>query len=231
MSSMVTSNNIKTATIEMYRSLGVNIQFISKENNIKTIVVTSVGPKEGKSTVITNLGVILAEFGNKVLVMDANLRNPTIHNKFRITYDKGLSNILTGGASYNDTLYATNIKNLEVLLCGPIPCNPVALLNCKIMKDLLEKLKVEYDYILIDSPAISVAADASLLSHMCDGTLFVIASDEATIEDTILAKELLISAGANILGAIHNKIEVNKKNRSNKFYKFYEFYSKLRFRK
>ena len=210
----------KSSAAEVYKTLRTNIRFTSFQKDIKTIVFTSTAPNEGKSTVVANLGITMAQAGCKVLIIDGDLRNPSVHKNFLLQNSFGLTNILMENDPYKSYIQTTEVKNLDVILCGPKPPNPSELLGSSEMKDLLLKLKEDYDYILIDTPPATFVTDAALLASISDGTILVIASGETVIQGAIRAKELLQNVGANILGVVHNKV---KDHKSTRYYNYYNY--------
>lgn len=218
---MITLKDPKSRISEIYRTLRTSIKFASFSREIKTIAITSAGPDEGKSTVTCNLGITMAQAGNKVLIFEGDLRNPTIHKEFGLQNDSGITNILVDNVSYKSHTVSTEISGLDVITCGPKPPNPAELLGSERMKNLMQELKNDYDYILVDTPPVVVVTDAALLASICDGTILVIGSGQAVIDGEVKAKELLQSAKANIIGVVLNKV---RKERTEGYYKYYHYY-------
>lgn len=211
----------KSPISEIYRTLRTNIKFASFEKNIKTIVFTSAGPDEGKSTVVANLAVTLSRSGSKVIVVEGDLRNPTVHRKFGLHNAYGVTNILVNKDDYKEFLQKSAIDGLDILTCGPKPPNPAEILGSERMRNFLNNLKNDYDYVLVDAPPVVVVTDAALLASMCDGTILVIGSGEAIIEGAVKAAELLKNAKANIIGTVLNKCKNTKIG--NYYYKSYYY--------
>lgn len=204
-------NQSKSPVAEAYRTLRTNIKFVSFEKHIKAIAVTSAWINEGKSTVTVNLGITMARAGSRVLVIDGDLRNPTIHRDLSLINNMGITNILAEDSFYKDIIINhPEIDNFHILLCGPKPPNPSELLGSTKMKNFLEELKLEYDYILIDTPPAAVVTDAAVIASACDGVLLVVSSGETVINNALKAKELLQNVNANILGAVLNKVKLDK---------------------
>lgn len=224
---LITYMNPKSPASEAYRILRTNIQFASPDKEIKTILITSSTPDEGKSTTIVNLGIILAQAGKKVLIIDCDLRKPVIHKSFRLANDSGLTNILVSNIESSNVINKTYIENLEILTSGPIPPNPAELLGSKKMKNLLDELTKIYDYILLDTPPIGLVTDSALLAALADGTIFVISSGKVVVEMAKRSKDSLLKVGANILGVVLNRIPKNEKGYYNSYYyKYYDNDSK-----
>lgn len=189
----------KSPTAEQYRTLRSNIQFSNVDKDIKSIVMTSSGPGEGKSTTAANLAIVYAQQGSKVLLVDADLRKPTAHYSFKLENFIGFTSILTKNTLLKESVQSTEIPNLSVLTSGPIPPNPSELLASIQMKKLLQEMKEEFDFIILDTPPTLAVTDAQILANQADGTILVVSSGKAEKSSAIRAKELLINANANIL--------------------------------
>ncbi len=217
---LITKRNPKSPISEAYRSIRTNIEFSNIDKEIKTILVTSSQQNEGKSTVIANLAVSFAGMENKkILILEGDLRNPTVHRMFNISNTHGITDILTGQKSFDECVHKTEIEGLEVLTCGKMPPNPAEMLASNKMKALIESLKDYYDYIFIDSPPIGIITDAGIISTYADGTILVVASKEVDIEMAQISKDRLEKVNANILGVILNKFE-----EANGAYGYYNYY-------
>lgn len=216
---LIVQDNPKSPISEAYRTLRTNIQFSNFDNKLSTILITSSGPSEGKSTTASNLALTLAETGSKVLLIDCDLRKPSLHKKFNISNHKGLSNLLIGQYKFADVAQKYT-DNLCILTSGTIPPNPSEMLSSKKMKQFLEEAKVNFNYVILDTPPVIAVTDAQILSTMADGVLLVIATGQAEISATQKSKELLDHVKANILGVVLNKAEVKK----NKNYGYYHYY-------
>jgi capsular exopolysaccharide synthesis family protein len=199
---------------EQFRTIRTNIEFSAVDREIKTIVVTSAGPGEGKSTTAANLAVVMAQNGRSTLLIDADMRKPTAHYTFGVPNLTGLTNVLTKQSDVELTVKATKIENLSLLPCGPIPPNPAELLNSRMMSLLLERAQELFDTIIIDTPPVMAVTDAQILASKCDGTVLVLSSGKTDREEVKKAKELLTKANAKLLGAILN----NKKMESTQYY-------------
>lgn len=217
---LITRQDPKSPISEAYRTIRTNIEFSNLDEEIKTIVVTSSQQNEGKSTVIANLAVSFAGMEDKkVLVVEGDLRNPTVHRMFNVSNTDGITDILTGHKSFEDCVQATEIKGLHVLSCGKIPPNPSEMLASKKMKFFIESLKNHYDYIFIDAPPIGIITDAGIVSTYTDGTILVVASKQVDVEMVKIAKERLEKVNANILGVVLNKFEDSSGS-----YGYYNYY-------
>jgi len=210
---LITFKEPNSPTSEAYRTLRTNIEFSSIDKKIKTILVTSSGPGEGKTTTSSNLAMVMAQGGNKTLLIDCDQRKPQVHKVFRFSNEKGLSNILVSEneIDINSGIHETDQPNLYVLSSGTRPPNPVELLGSTKMKNLIEEFKKTYDFIVLDTPPIIMVTDAQILAQYTDGCLLVISSGEADRELVIKAKSLLEKVNAKILGTVLNKVDAKRK--------------------
>ena len=165
----------KSPVAEAYRTIRTNLQFSGVDKEIKVVEVTSAVPNEGKSTVIGSLGVVLAQARKKVLLLDCDFRNPTQHKLFGL-HNKGLTNFMANGDDYSPFIQHVEQENLDILLSGPVAPNPSEMLMSNKIQDMLDKVRTEYDYILIDTPPIMPVTDAAVLGAKVDGVMIVIAS-------------------------------------------------------
>lgn len=204
--SLVVSLNPNSPRTETYRLLRTRIQFSSKDHELNTLMVTSSQAGEGKTTTISNLAVIYAQEGKKVLLIDANMRKPSLHRIFSQLNHQGLSTLLTKQTSNEDAIQETSISHLHLLPSGPVPSNPSELIDSKAMWELLETLEKQYDVILIDTPSILDVSDSVILSAMCDGVIMVAAAGKAKKDHLRKAKEQLIHVNARILGVVLNQV-------------------------
>lgn len=203
-SSPLLTDSAPFAYAEAYKTLRTNLSFASISKQYKSIIVTSAIPHEGKSTVAVNLATTLAESGAKVLLMDCDLRNPTLRRllKVRHDYKEGMTSLLTGRASLSDCIFKHAKIQCDILLAGAIPPNPAELLSSPQMKKLLEQLSGHYDYIICDTPPVSVVTDAAALSRFCDGVILVVRQKKSTRDQVWAAKRNLEAVQANIMGTV-----------------------------
>jgi capsular exopolysaccharide synthesis family protein len=216
---LITHANPKSPISESYRALRTNIQFSAIDEELKVLLVTSAGPGEGKSTTISNLAVAYAQSDKKVLLMDADLRKPTMHQTFRVTNRLGLTNLLTNQAELEEVIRNSSIPNLDILTSGPIPPNPSEILSSKRMITLLDELKKMYDIILIDAPPAIAVTDAQILGTRSDGVILVIDSGKVKREIAMKAKANLDHVQARILGVVLNNVD--RKNKDSYYYYYY----------
>ena len=209
MSRIISIKNPKSPIAEAYRGIRTSIEFSNLDKNLQVINVTSSMQNEGKSTVLANLAVSFANLDKKVLIMEGDLRNPSVHRMFNISNIKGLTDILLQNKVFADCVHCTDVKNLHVLTCGAIPPNPSEMLSSKKIRDFIESLREYYDYIFIDAPPIGIVTDAGIISTFTDGCIFVVGAGDADIEMAKVSKERLEKVGANILGVVLNKFEAS----------------------
>lgn len=214
---LIAKESPKSPITEQFRTIRTNIQFSSVDTPIRSILVTSTGPSEGKSTTISNLAVVFAQQGKKVLLIDADLRRPTVHYTFSVTNTIGLTNVLTKQIRLNDTIRTTDVENLYAMTSGPIPPNPAELLGSTAMSQLLEEVTDLFDLVLVDVPPILALADTKLMANQVDASILVVSSGTTDREMAIKAKEQLASAKAKLLGVVLN----NKEEDSSTHYYYY----------
>lgn len=202
--SLVTYNAPNSKISEQYRVIRTNLQFASANRKERTIVITSPNFGEGKSTTTTNLAISIAQQGEKVLIIDADLRNPTIHTIFELENTIGLTSILIGQATLDGAVNQTEIGRVDVLTSGPVPFNPAELLGSAAMETLIRKAMERYDVILFDSSPLLELTDTSILANQCDGVILVLSYNRTKNEDTLEAKRILGFTRAKLIGAILN---------------------------
>jgi len=223
-SRMVTHFEPKSPVSEAYRTFRTNIQFARFDKPPRTLLVTSAGPGEGKSTSVANLAITMAQMGTRTLLVDADLRRPVLHSIFEQKKDIGLTNVLLGNVSLEEAIHDLGVPNLSLLCCGTLPPNPSELLGSESMRKLIERLKEHYDVILFDSPPVVAVTDAAVLSTQIDGTILIISSGETTRNAVNRAKSLLNNVQALILGAVLNNVKVEGRYGSYYYYYYYHYY-------
>ena len=216
---IISIRNPKSPISECYRGIRTSIEFSNLDKEMKVITVTSSMQNEGKTTVIANLAVSFANLDKKVLLLEGDLRNPSVHRMFNISNTKGLTDILLNNKVFADCVHCTEVKNLHVLTCGSMPPNPSEILSSKRMKEFITSLKEYYDYIFIDAPPIGIVTDAGIISTYSDGCIFVVGSKQCDIEMAKIAKKRLEDVNANIIGAVLNKFEAEGSS-----YNYYNYY-------
>ncbi|MED3968888.1 CpsD/CapB family tyrosine-protein kinase [Priestia megaterium] len=209
---LLAHNSPKDPVAEQYRTIRTNIQFSNVDQDIKTIVLTSSGAEEGKSTTSANLATVYAQQGLKVLLIDADLRKPTGHYTFRLENHIGLTNVLTRQSTLAQAVQESEIPHLSVLTSGPIPPNPSELLASAQMAELLKEMKEQFDMIIFDTPPILAVADAQILANQVDGTILVVSSGKTEKDAALKSKELLSNAQGKLLGVVLNNRKVEEGN-------------------
>ncbi|MDJ0795359.1 MAG: polysaccharide biosynthesis tyrosine autokinase [Calothrix sp. MO_167.B12] len=200
---------------EIYRMIQANIKFLSSDKELRVIVVTSSVPKEGKSTVAANLAAVIAQLGRRVLLIDADLRQPVQHHIWELNNNQGLSNLLVGQTEFSPAV-CQDIEHLEILTSGVKPPNSLALLDSQRMSSFIQSTTDKYDFVIIDSPPLLLTADALTLGRMSDGILLVNRPEILDRKSATLAKEMLERSEQNVLGLVVNGI--NKKEFNTYFY-------------
>lgn len=215
---IITHSDPKSPVSEAYRVLRTNIQYSSIDKPLKTFVVTSAGPMEGKTTTIVNLAASFAQMGSKVLLIDSDLRRPRIHDIFWASNEMGLTNLLAAHGESVKYIRQSAISGLDILTSGTIPPNPSELLNSNSMKQFIKNVREEYDIILLDAPPVGNVTDAAIISTFVDGTIIVVNSGKVEIDALKRAKELLNKVNANIIGAVLNNMD--KKANGSYYYQY-----------
>lgn len=214
---LVTFLDPKSPVSESYRTIRTNIEFSSVDEDIQAIMVTSAGPSEGKSTTAANLAVVFAQQEKHVLLVDADLRKPTVHYTFNLTNTFGLTSVLSKQMQLVEAVDESGIDNLGILTSGPIPPNPAELLGSKAMNHFLSEARHNFDVIVFDTPPMLAVTDAQVLASKCDGSILVVYSGKTEMEEAAKAKELLALAKSKLLGAVLN----HKKLQSSDYYYYY----------
>ncbi|QAA34742.1 tyrosine-protein kinase family protein [Clostridium manihotivorum] len=204
---------------EAFSALRANIQYSYLNNSIKSIVVTSSNSGEGKSTVACNLATSFSQSNKKVLLLDCDFRNPSIHKHFNLTNTIGLSDILLGKYKLQDCVQECEPRHLYVLTSGNTPNNPSQLLSSNIMLDLISELKENFDLIILDTPPILRFADSQILSAINDGTIIVSKYGKTNKQSIIKCKEIVDKVNGRIIGSIINDVP---KKVSSTYYKNYD---------
>ncbi|MCR4438391.1 MAG: polysaccharide biosynthesis tyrosine autokinase [candidate division KSB1 bacterium] len=221
---LVTHLRPKSPVAESYRSLRTSIQFARSDTPVRTILVTSAGPKEGKSTTVANLAITMAQLNTRTVLVDADLRRPVLHKLFGLRRDMGLTNLLVGKATLDEVLQSTAVDNLSVVPAGVLPPNPSELLGSQQMQACMEQFRQRFDVVLFDSPPVIAVTDASLLGRLVDGVLLVVNSGSTNREALLRAKEVLDQVHAPVLGVLLNKITATNMYGSYYYYYYYRYY-------
>lgn len=211
----------KSPMAEAIRTLRTNLQYVALDRPLRTLMVTSAGPGEGKTTVSSNLAYSLAESGKRTILVGADLRKPTAHKVFGVSNAVGLTHVLLGHASLDEALVPIEGGGLQLLPSGPVPPNPAELIGSKAMRSLVEELKDRADIIIFDATPVVAVTDASLLAPMVDGTLVVVSVGHVPRETVRDAVAQLRKVNANILGVVANRV-VCKQTESYYYYYYGE---------
>jgi polysaccharide biosynthesis transport protein len=197
----------KSVAAECCRSIRTNILFMSPDRPLKTMVVTSPSPQEGKTTTAINLGVTMAEAGGRVLIIDTDMRRPRLHRSFGVPNQTGISTVIVGKATLEEAIKRTDVPNLDVLTCGPVPPNPSELLHTSRFAVVLADCAKLYDRIILDSPPTSAVTDPAVLGNLADGVVLVVKAGETTREAAMHARRQLATAKARLFGVVVNAID------------------------
>ena len=211
---------------EAYKSLRTNLEFLAATSDCKTILITSSVPGEGKSNVAVNLAITLADSGKRVVLVDCDMRKSTISRYLHIPRDHiGITNTITGKDRTQLANALVNFKDLGIVVLpvGTIPPNPSELLATKAMENTFEALKQVYDYIIVDTPPVSVVTDAAVLCKYVDGALLVVRPGVTTIEGAQLSKKNLEAVNARVLGVVMNGYDVKKAGKKDGYYYSYSY--------
>lgn len=219
---LITNKLPNSLSAESYKSLRNNIEKIAERDNIKTLLITSSVLGEGKSTISGNLAVSLSENNNKVFVIDCELRRPSLHNKFDIENEYGVGEVLLGDCKLKSAIKKIN-SNLFILTAGKVSNNTSELLATNNMKELLDEVRINYDYIIINSASIIPVSDTRVLANNVDAAILVVRSNKSTNKNVIDGYNKLKDTGINILGIILN--DINSKSLK-KLYKEYSINNK-----
>ncbi|WP_332275168.1 CpsD/CapB family tyrosine-protein kinase [Bacillus velezensis] len=215
--SVIAMSEPKSINSEQYRTIRTNIEFSSVDTEVKSLLITSAGPEEGKSTTAANLAVVFAQQGKKVLLIDADLRKPTVHFTFKLDNGTGLTSLLLKQMPFQKAILPADEANLDILTSGPIPPNPAELLSTGAMKDLLSEAAAVYDKVILDTPPVLAVADTKILGSYTDGAIMVISSGKTDKEQAAKAKEALDYCPCKLLGAVMN----GKKQTKHSDYAYY----------
>lgn len=228
MSQFVTLNRIMKDDYhynEAIKTLRTNIQFCG--NGIKTIMLTSSLPDEGKSDITFAMASSLAQIGKKVVLVDADIRKSVLVSRYHLEREvSGLSQYLSGQRSLENVLYDTNIENLSIIFAGPYSPNPADLLEESLFGDMISKLKEKYDYIIVDTPPMGNLIDGAIVARQCDGAVMVIESGSISYRLEQRVKGQLEKSGCRILGVVLNKVNMERNGYYSKYYGKYGKYSK-----
>lgn len=213
----VTKKMPKSLSAEAYRNLRTSIKFAEVDKDIKTIVVTSSIPGEGKSTVAGNLAITLSYSGAKVLLVDCDLRSPTLHTKYEVSNEIGLTNMLVDKREFKETVNEV-VDNLFLLTAGTIPPNPSEIIGSQSMDKLAKEFYKNFDYVIFDTPPVMAVTDALLLAAKADATIMVVRARKTKEKFIKAAYEELTKVKANVIGSILNDSDTRTSDRYGEYY-------------
>jgi len=207
---LVTLVNPRSVVAEAYRSLRTNLEFSSLDHPLRTMILTSAAPEEGKSVTLANLAVTMAQAGKRVIIADCDLRRPSQHRLFELRQNPGLTTmILEGNALTRLPLQSTSVPNLQVLASGPLPPNPAELLSSQHMINVIKVLADQADVVLFDAPPVIAVTDAVVLAAKVDGVLLVVQAGRTRREHVEKAKALLDKVNARVVGCILTNVRAD----------------------
>ncbi|MGL4990800.1 MAG: CpsD/CapB family tyrosine-protein kinase [Sarcina sp.] len=195
---------------EAYRTIRTNIKYSSYDKKLQVIVVTSGESKDGKTTVAGNLAISFSQDNKKAILIDCNLRHPSVRQRLELTSGVGLTEVIIGEENLKNVVQKYN-NEIDVLVSGKVPPNPSELLGSDSMKHLIDKAKEEYDYVILDTPAVLSYSDAQILSTMADGVILVVKANSSKIDSAMKAKLQLDRVNAHIIGSILCDEEIKDK--------------------
>lgn len=206
---LVSVINPKSIVAEQFRVVRTNLEFAIVDKDLKSLLVTSLVPDSGKSTISSNLAATFAAQKKKVLLVDTDMRKPTIHKIFRLRNNEGLSTLITSKeAKVSEYVEKTEFENVFVLTSGATPPNPAELISSQRMEQLIEEMEQMFDLVVFDTPPVLAVADSQIMAGKVDGTLFVMRKGVDKKEQVQIAVERMNSVNANVLGVIYNRVEV-----------------------
>ncbi len=212
----------KSAVAECLRTVRTNLLFMSPEKPLRTILVTSSGPAEGKTTAATSMALTMTASGNRVLLVDADMRRPRLHRVFELENQTGLSSLILGDSEADAVIRSTSVDNLFVLPCGPVPPNPAELLHTANFQKLLAQFTAKFDLVILDSPPVGVVSDAVVISTQVDGCLLVIKAGKTSRDAARRAVKQLRDVNAPLFGAVLNDLDLGAQRYGQ--YSYYQQY-------
>jgi len=211
-----------SALAEAFRSLRTSVLLSTADRPPRTLLISSSQPSEGKTTISINLAISLSQLGRRVLLIDADMRRPSIRKVFEMPDTLGLVSYLTGQQEWRAAVCTTGLANLEALVCGPVPPNPAELLSSERMRMLLTEAKQEYDFVVLDSPPLLNVADSRILATLAEGVVLVVKGGATPRELAQRAQSYARNVGANVIGAVLNNLDV--RTGENYYYYHYDYY-------
>lgn len=217
-SALISLYSRRSPEAEAFKVLRSNLHFLTIDREVKSLLITSTAPDEGKSTIAANLALTLGQTGKKVLLLDCDLRMPMLHKIFKVPNFRGLTNVLTDMTTLEGAVQEMEGTGVFFISAGPIPPNPAELLASEKMSDLIRTLRAGYDYVLVDAPPVLAVTDAVLISQKVDGVILVSAVNKTRVDRAKEARDQLLRANARILGVVLNGVE---RTRDDQYYYYY----------
>jgi protein-tyrosine kinase len=224
-SHLITHTDVESSGAEAFRMLRTGLAFANAERPLRAIAVTSPGPSEGKSTVAINLASVLAQAGSRVLLVDADLRHPVLHTVFKHAKKPGFSDLAIMSGDPSQAIFPTGLDGLYCLPCGTIPPSPADLLTLNATRALLERLESEYDYVVIDTPPVLIAADTPIIGALADTSIIVVRAGRTAFDALEDARAAMVNGGAHLSGLVVNEVK-----RSGRYGRYYYYYYKYHYR-
>jgi capsular exopolysaccharide synthesis family protein len=214
--------NPNSTVAECVRTVRTNLLFMAPERELRSMLVTSAGPREGKTSTVVNIGATMAYAGSKVLLVDSDLRRPRLHKVFDMTNDRGLTNmILDSNVQIADMIQESGVDGMDIMCSGPLPPNPAELLQTKGFRRTLTRLLETYDQVIFDSPPVVAVTDAQVLGMQLDGAVLVVRAEQTTRDMLGKAKRLLSDVNVQVLGAVLNNLDVTRRGYGQYYYRYY----------
>lgn len=218
---LITKLGSKSPITEAYRVLRTNLEFMSPDNPIRSLLFTSSGPGEGKSTTVANISISMASKGKKVLLIDCDLRKPVQHKIFGVSNMVGITTLLVEHSqTLEEIIQKTHVENLSIITSGPMPPNPAELLGSSKMVNLIKSFMDVYDLVIFDTPPTVSLSDAAILSANIDGVILVVAAGKADRKMVKYTYDVFRKVNANILGVVLNRVKVERG-----YEQYYYYYS------
>ena len=214
----------RSAVAECARFVRTNLLFMSTDRPLRTIVVTSPAPQEGKSTTAVTIAISMAQAGSRTLIVDTDMRKPRLHRVFNVDNAQGVADVLLGEVTLDQVLRHTEVANLDVLVCGTLPPNPAEILLSARFKELVADLAGRYDRVIFDTPPIGPVTDPAILGTLVDGVVLVTKCDQTSKESVKRAMRSLRDANTRVLGVILNDVDVASKRYAGHYYANYRKY-------
>lgn len=216
--SMIACTQPDSQVAEQFRTLRTNLDFLLPESELRSIAVTSAAASEGKTTAAANLSIVYSQAGKKVLLIDGDLRLPSLHHIFNLSNASGISSVIAMDDAVENAIKPTSVAGLDVMTSGPAVAMPAEFLASEAMDRLMEHLLTVYDLLVVDSPPVLLVADGQILANKCQGTLLVINTGHTEKQLAIQAKETIESSGGWLLGAVLNNFTESKKGPENPYF-------------